>query len=272
MNAQATVVQVLTDRSLFDSITAFASGVPYFALCVKHKLKCAQLKVESPASAAYTEPIAADGEEFIDRASEDIRLWRNAVRNSDKRTLEALHLLVMIDSPLRVRVRVTLTGIFSVVVLRARDSADMSLLEWVDSKALFKFDSLRLVVMHKLGRQDALEMLRWLYEHGYHINYAAANGAGTSGNLNVLRFIESVGPEKATIDGNAVHDSAVNGHIHVLEFLMNQNEWDLVGWMPTAYSLAVRCGNLPAVRYLHEKVYSQHIDGSIDSSDWKYCV
>lgn len=155
MHTPTAAVQVLTRRSLFDSIVAFATGIPLFALHIKHKLKCAQPEPHPEPVVSTTRTKTA-----IDCAPEDIELWPNAVHNGDKRTLEALHLLAMIESPFGDRVAEMLTGITGFAVSHARDSEDMVLLEWMDSKALFKFDWVGSAVLYKLGEDGDLQMLR----------------------------------------------------------------------------------------------------------------
>ncbi|TYZ67588.1 hypothetical protein PybrP1_003357 [[Pythium] brassicae (nom. inval.)] len=98
-------------------------------------------------------------------------------------------------------------------------------------------------------------MLRWMREHGYHINYEVADGAASSGNLDVLRFIQSVGPENATINASAITTAVENGHHNVAEFLSQMSEWNLRGRMTDEFSRAIEDGKLHVVQYLNENGY-----------------
>ncbi|TYZ67453.1 hypothetical protein PybrP1_011386, partial [[Pythium] brassicae (nom. inval.)] len=91
--------------------------------------------------------------------------------------------------------------------------------------------------------------------HGYHIHRDVAGGAASSGNLDVLLFLRSVGPENATTDESAVSCAAENGHLHVIELLIQQSEEDIGKWMDVAYTSAIQVGQLHVVRYMHENGY-----------------
>ncbi|TYZ68639.1 hypothetical protein PybrP1_000237, partial [[Pythium] brassicae (nom. inval.)] len=95
-------------------------------------------------------------------------------------------------------------------------------------------------------------MVRWLHEHGFFISSSLADGAASSGDLDVLLFFYSLGPELATIDSDAIWHAASNGHLHVLEFLMQQREWDLSESISEAYEAAAGTGQLHVIQYLHE--------------------
>lgn len=237
-------LRVITDHSLFSSVVAFVSGLPFFALQVKQQLKC-------------TQPPHADTRySWRDLApAQDVELWQNAVLTGDKRTLEALHLLAANESSIGEQVRAALKGIIGYALLHSRDTV---LLDWIDANKMFGFnEDIDRSVDFELGKVGDLERIRWVHEHGRLIRPQLASGAATSGHLSVLQYLQTIGPTKTLIGEYAMLGAAENGHLHILEFLIEVGEWDhpreLVA---TACSKAVAHGHLHILRYLHENGYA----------------
>lgn len=105
------------------------------------------------------------------------------------------------------------------------------------------------------GESGDIELLRWLHARKLFINSSTTNGAASSGNLDVVRFLHSLGDDSTNIDDSAVYSAASNGHVHVLEFLMQQSEWDLSDAFEDAYEAAASTavGHFHVVQYLHER-------------------
>lgn len=240
--------QVLGDPFLFMAIMEFAAGTPFFQLRVKRQLTCTQPAAYDTARLfkLYAEPNAV-----APAHPDDIALWQTAVRAGDKRTLEALQLLEESEELAGERLRVALKGIVSFVLLHARDTGDTELLDWIGANAMFPFDDIEPSMFFELGERGDQGILQWIHELEYIIEKEAANGAASGGNLDVLRFLHSLGSENAIIDSAAVDLAATNGHLHVLEFLMDLDKWDADIWN-NAYSSVVRAGHLDIVQYLYE--------------------
>ncbi|TYZ67592.1 hypothetical protein PybrP1_003361 [[Pythium] brassicae (nom. inval.)] len=109
-----------------------------------------------------------------------------------------------------------------------------------------------LVAFFDMGERGDIEMLRWLHKRKVFISSDSAAGAASSGNLDVLLFLHSLGPESTSIDYKAILSAADSDHLHVLAFLMLQREWDLSKWFQDAYKAAAGTGQLHIIQYLHE--------------------
>lgn len=255
-------LRVLADRTLFRSIEAFSPGIPFFALLVKRQLRCAQeqLAALAPTSTLDLNAFTLFGTPVVGPPLEDVELWQNAIRTGDKRALEALHLLLlapMTDVLFEERLRRVLKGMFGFALTHAMETRETTLLDWIHANDVFPFDRPDHAMLYKLGLRGDVEPLRWLYEHGYFIDFPVANGAATCGNIDVLYFIQSVGPESARVDGIAIACAAANGHLNVLKFLIQQQtEWNLPqGWITDGLSRAIEAGHLHVVQCLHENGY-----------------
>lgn len=104
--------QVLTSSRLFTSITAFSFREPNFVHQLIQALVCASETYEKDSV-----------------VPQDVALWQNAIRVSDRKTLEAFHALSL-SKVVRSRLVPKLAWILSYAVLHTKD---LKLLDWIDS-------------------------------------------------------------------------------------------------------------------------------------------
>ncbi|TYZ66833.1 hypothetical protein PybrP1_007867 [[Pythium] brassicae (nom. inval.)] len=88
-------------------------------------------------------------------------------------------------------------------------------------------------------------MLRWLHEQS----------TTSTTKWRKARRVSSLSPKNATIDEHAAACAAENGHLHVLEFLIQQSEKNLHECIQHAFSSAISAGQLHVVQYLDENDY-----------------
>ncbi|TYZ68638.1 hypothetical protein PybrP1_000236 [[Pythium] brassicae (nom. inval.)] len=110
-------------------------------------------------------------------------------------------------------------------------------------------------------RMDVTIVGKDVCKHGYHINYEVASGAASSGNLDVLLFLQSVGPENATINESAL--SAIEaGQLRVVQY-MHENGYEC--W-DSDIDKAAKNGHVDVVRYMLENDIGIALDCALDQA------
>lgn len=259
--AAAAAFSVLTNSALFETITGFMLGVPFFVL----------------AFAKQTAP------KYTPVYSRWFRQWRGvlpfmAIKEGNARVLHALYELQRLP---RYRSNVKLH--FHRVVLTAVKYGRLEILKWLRERSIEASDSLvaldsglmKEAIWHghvdvmewlyttcpsEAAHRDAgvehidwsdqaknLDVVRWLHLHGYRFTARDMDRAAEHGHCDTVRFLHHHRAEGCTT--RAMDAAAESGYIDIVRFLHNHRA---EGCTTRAMDGAAGRGHLAIVTYLHE--------------------
>lgn len=234
-------LRVLADRSLFESIAAFAAGVPYAVICVKQQLACASPQADSTHSRPWPQ----------DRA-----LWQQAVLEGDMQMLDALYTLCASASYGDQLQRV----LSDIVAWSLGHTTDVALLDWIyDSFRGMKHQQL-IYYEHQLaiGVRGSVDVVQWMQRRGLAVQYLPITFAATEhGHLELLRFVHASG--HLTFPVTTIDLAATHGHLDIVQFLHAFPEQLCSS---AAMNGAARNGHVAIVRFLH----AHRTEGDVNSA------
>ncbi|KAF1333140.1 hypothetical protein FI667_g3041, partial [Globisporangium splendens] len=185
--------QVLTDASLMTHIVDFLPMVPYFVTEFKEQ-EFERHKQETP-----------DEEGHV--------LRQTAILRDNLRALQALYALSKTRT-FATNPHVQFEDIMGYAIARPRD---LTLLDWIFETFPEHERGIQRYCYNELAIRDHLDVMQWIYDHGYEIPSYVVDFSARCGHLELIRFFHEHCSSKFSPD--TMHEAATGGHLRVVKFL-----------------------------------------------------